>query len=59
MVGGTWTLVVVDMVGVIVIVTVVVVVVVVVVEGAVMVVVVEEDPQALSVCQESSEVGLS
>ena len=57
MVGGTWTLVVVDMVGVIVMVAVVVVVV--VVEGAVVVVVVEEDPKALSVCQESSEVGLS
>ena len=57
MVGGTWTLVVVDMVGVIVIVTVVVVVV--VVEGAVMVVVVEEDVEVWSVCQESSEVGLS
>ena len=57
MVGGTWRLVVVDMVGVIVIV--VVVVVVVVVEGAVMVVVVEVDLEVLSVCQESSNVGLS
>ena len=57
MVGGTWTLVVADMVGVIVMVTVVVVVV--VVEGAVMVVVVEVDLEVLSVCQESSDVGMS